>query len=160
MYDISLTIISYLSNEQQRFRARCCEFYLGSGQRVMMMMMMLMMMMMMTITMMTITMIMMMMIMMMMCHFLVKSWNCIYILKAEMKVKWTTARTGQSTSKGSRLSIRYFDWPIAVFIRFIRPIHEFSEYIYCKIITGSTYDMTWYGVARYANWKAKNVYYI
>ena len=55
----------------------------------------------------------------------------------------TTARTNQTTWKGLR--IRYFDWPIPVFIRFTRATYEFTEYIRCKIINGS---YIWYGVVR------------
>ena len=52
--------------------------------------------------------------------------------KNRNEFKRTTARTDQTTRKG--LSIRYFDWPIPVFIRFIRTTLEFTEYICCKII--------------------------
>ena len=72
------------------------------------------------------------------------------ILENKVK-KRTTARTDQTTWKG--LSIRYFDWPILVFNRFIRATYDFTEYMRCKII-GRSY--IWYDVVRCSYLDKKN----
>ena len=51
--------------------------------------------------------------------------------ESKIKVKKTTAKTDQTMSKA--VGIKYFDWPIPVFIRFIRKNHEYTEYNYTVI---------------------------
>ena len=49
------------------------------------------------------------------------------MLRIESKSKILLQRLIKEREKG--LGIQYFDWPIPVFISFIRKNHEYTEYI-------------------------------
>ena len=77
-----------------------------------------------------------------------------HCFKIELKSKRLLQRLNKHREKG--WGIQYFQWPIPVFIRFIRKNHEYTEYIPLKNNKRKLHGMTWQDVPAKKNNRKKD----